>query len=178
MAIQSGLTRPKGEIKAIIAQYPMVNYIRRTTDPQFMDGGEVPPSSYIDEHLATVKPGSVISSAVPTGSTRGMLSVALGAYARYNDYFGTGKHLWPITAIDDAKYLPPTYILHGKQDSIVVAVDSTDFVKKVEAILPDAEIKLDIRDGDYDHGFDVGIKEVDEEWLGKGLKWVEERWLA
>jgi acetyl esterase/lipase len=171
MAIQSGLTRPKGEIKAILAQYPMTNYLRSTPDK------DTPPSSIIDEHLAAVRPASVLSS-TPLMPARFQLAAALSAHGRYNDYLGTGKHLWPITAIEDAKYLPPTYIIHGEQDSIVAAVDSKDFVKKAQAILPDAELRLDIRSGDCGHGFDVGSKEDEEEWLQKSLKWVEEKWLA
>jgi len=172
MAIQSGLTRPKGEIKAILAQYPMTTYIRGTPDK------DTPPTSIIDEHLATVQPGAVLSSALPSVAVRFLLAAALTAYGRFNDYFGTDKHLWPITAIEDAKYLPPTYILHGEQDAMVLAADSKEFVKKAQGIFPDAELRLDVRDGNFDHGFDVTLKEDEEEWLQKSLKWVEERWLA
>jgi acetyl esterase/lipase len=177
MAIQSGLIRPKGEIKAILAQYPMTNYARRTlTSPNMSE--DTPPESIIDATLAAVQPGSVIFSAVPSSPTRSQLSAALTAYGRFNDYFGTGKHLWPITAIEDAKYLPPTYINHAEQDVIVVAVDSKDFMKKAKEILPDADLRLDIRDDEGGHGFDITMKEDEEKWLKESLKWVEERWLA
>jgi acetyl esterase/lipase len=170
MAIQSGLVRPKGEIKAVLAQYPMIDDVRSKPN------SETPPESIIDEHLAAVQPGSVVSSAVPP--SRGSLEVALRRHRRFNDYFGTGKHMWPLTAIEDAKYLPPIYILHGEQDSICVVEDSKEFVEKARTILPDAELKLDVRDGNCDHGFEIAMKEDEEEWLQTSLKWVEDRWLA
>jgi hypothetical protein len=155
----------------------MTNYARRTPNPPNMSG-DTPPESFIDATLATVQSASAISSASPSTSTRGQLSTALTAYGRFNDYFGTGKHLWPITAIADAKYLPPTYINHAEQDGIVVAVDSKDFMKKAKEILPEAELRLDMRDDERGHGFDITMKEDEEDWLKESLKWVEERWLA
>ena len=107
MAMQLGLTRPEGEIKAVLAQYPMTNYARRGPGRAGFDG-EVPPPpvEFIDQHMAGVRPGDVVSSAVPP--TRSNLSLALNAHGRFNEYFGTGKGLWPITALEDAEYMPPT----------------------------------------------------------------------
>ncbi|KAF2676810.1 alpha/beta-hydrolase [Lentithecium fluviatile CBS 122367] len=176
MAIQLGLTRPKGEIKAVLAQYPMTTFARRKPDTAGLGGELPPPTSFIDEHMASVQPGAVISSAVPPA--RSNLSLALDAHGRFNDYFGTGRRLWPITAIEDAKHMPPTYIIHGEQDRAVVVGDTKAFVKKAEELLPGVEVRLDVRDDNRDHGFDIDMKEDEEPWLKESLKWVEERWLA
>jgi acetyl esterase/lipase len=173
MAIQSGLTRPKGEIKAVLAQYPMTDCARWRTG---LGGEEAGPESIIDEHMARVEAGSVVSCAVPPA--RFELNLALGAHGRYNDYFGTGKRLWPVTAVEEAEYLPPICIIHGEQDVAVAAEDSRVFAKKVREVLPGVEVRLEIRDDDRNHGFDIDMKEDEEEWLKESLKWVEEKWLA
>ncbi|KAH8712250.1 Alpha/Beta hydrolase protein [Phaeosphaeriaceae sp. PMI808] len=173
VALQAGLTRPKGDIKAILVQYPMTNYPRRKATETLLSMPS-PPPSFIDEHMASVKPGTVVSSAV--FPARVELIYGLGVYGRYNEFFGTGKHLWPITAIEDAKSFPPTFILHGEQDTSVKIEDSRAFVKKAKDVIPDAEIKLAVREGD--HGFDGELKEDEEEWLKEGLQWIEGKWLA
>jgi acetyl esterase/lipase len=47
LAIQSGLTQPRGTIRAILACYPMTNYLNRKQEPMFM-GEPSPPESIID----------------------------------------------------------------------------------------------------------------------------------
>lgn len=173
MALQSGLTRPKGEIKALLAQYPMTDILRRTIADKVV-GMDIPPRSFVDDFIATMKPGDIISSATPP--ERLQLSFALAAHGRYEEFFGKGKHLWPITAVEGAKSLPPTLIIHGEQDTAVSIEDSRSFVKKVGELLPGTEVRLEVRDGE--HGFDAAMKEDEETWLKEGLKWLEEKWLA
>lgn len=173
MALHSAIPAPRSDIKAILGQYPMTNYLRRDPSDIFMDQ-PAPPASIIDEHIASMKPGTVISATTPPA--RADLSYALSAYRRYNEFFGTGKHLWPISAVEDVKSFPPTLIIHGEQDTAVSIEDSRAFVKKLSETVADAEIRLAVRDGD--HGFDVGLKEDEEAWLSEGLQWLESKWLA
>ncbi|PSN67611.1 alpha/beta-hydrolase [Corynespora cassiicola Philippines] len=174
MALQSGLTLKPGAIKAIVAQYPMTDYLRR--DPlNAPKGMPVPPESTIDHHMASVKPGTLVSSARPP--ERAVLSFALAIYGRYVEFFGQGPHLWPMSAVEKATHLPPTYIVHGDSDTAVSVNDSIAFVDKAKRVLPEAEVRLQIREG-ADHGFDVELKERDAAWLQEDLKWVESKWLA
>ncbi|KAJ4294459.1 hypothetical protein N0V90_008150 [Kalmusia sp. IMI 367209] len=177
MALQSGLTRPKGEIKAILAQYPMTNYARRTPEDKVL--GLTPPSKeWLEEKLSIlIKPGTIISSAHPFKSSHTLLSTALNAHGRFNEFFGIGKHLWPITTIEDAKSLPPTTIFHALQDTAVSFEDSVQFVEKTREFIPDVEIRLAYQ-GNGEHGFDVDLKEDEEDWLKEELKWVESKWLV
>lgn len=176
MALQSGLTRPKGEIEAILAQYPMTNVLHRSPKHKVF---ELPTTSkeWLEEKLAIIKADAVVSSANPYTTDRLNLSIALKAHGRFNEFFGVGKHLWPITAVEDAKYLPPTTIFHATGDSAVAFQDSVDFVEKVKGIIPDVEIRLAYgKEGD--HGFDGDFKEDEQQWLKEELKWVESKWLA
>ncbi|KAF2445387.1 alpha/beta-hydrolase [Karstenula rhodostoma CBS 690.94] len=175
LAIQSGLTQPKGGLRAIIGCYPMTNYLRRKEEAIFM-GEPSPPEPIIDEHLKTVKPGTIISSAPPRPRNR--LSYALSAYGRYAHFFGTGSHLWPISLLDSgaATYIPPTVIIHGDKDNAVSIDDSRLFVKRVAEVIEEGEVRLVEREG-KDHGFDMDASES-EEWVGDVVQWVEERWVG
>ncbi|KAF1838417.1 alpha/beta-hydrolase [Decorospora gaudefroyi] len=173
MALMSALTQSRGTIKAVLAQYPMTNYLRQEpSDTHF--GLPSPPKSLLYDHLASIVPGTTISSAVPP--LRGELPYLLAAYDHYLTYFGKDEQMWPIGLIGEKSYLPPTLIIHGGADSIVEAEDSRMFVEKCKT-LDGVEVKLEDRAGG-EHGFDIESKEDEELWLKEGLAWVESKWLA
>ncbi|KAF1963860.1 alpha/beta-hydrolase [Byssothecium circinans] len=179
MALQSGLTLPKGEIKVVLAQYPMTNYARRSPTDMPL-GKRAPPHSFLNEYIASMTPGYITSSSNPsTEPQRGELSRALNAYNRFNEFFGLGKHLWPITTIESAHHLPPTTIFHGSDDTLVPVEDSKVFVDKVRGLekFKDTELRLVVREG-KEHGFDIDMKEDEEAWRKEELQWIERKWLA
>lgn len=172
MALMSGLLQPKGSIKAVLAQYPMTDSLRRKPS-QMLDDQPAPSASLLDEHLNKVEKGVVVSSCAPP--ERMGLSYVLSAYGRYLEFFGSDKMMWPMYLVDERKWLPPTWIHHGSVDSAVSIEDSKAFVAKCEAI-GGLEVTLKIVEGE-DHGFDTEAKEDDIPWLKEGLKWVEVKWL-
>lgn len=176
LAIQSGLTQPAGTIKVVLGCYPMTNYLRRNRQPIFMDEPE-PPESIINEHVAQIEPGTIISDAPPRPRNR--ISYALSAYGRYNEFFGTGERLWPISIMGSSNppsHMPPTLILHGDKDTAVSIDDSRAFVKKVvEVFGEEVDIQLIEREG-QDHGFDGNLSER-EGWVKDMVTWIEERWI-
>jgi acetyl esterase/lipase len=174
MALMSALTQPESIMKAVLAQYPMTNYLRRVTVETNPDT-TAPEESIIDDHIKNIKPGTVISSAIPP--ERMDLSYALSAYERYLEFFGKDTKLWPINLIEDVESMPPTWIIHGDADKAVSIEDSKAFVKKWGERGLKSEVRLDIREGE-DHGFDDAIKEDEEKWLKDGLAWVQANWLA
>ncbi|KAF9733218.1 hypothetical protein PMIN01_08901 [Paraphaeosphaeria minitans] len=116
LAIQSGLTQPRGPLSAIIGCYPMTNYLRRQQEAMFMKEPS-PPESIIDRP-APPRP-------------RNRISYALSACGRYAHFFGSGSHLWPISLLDSgaATYIPPTVIIHGDKDKAISIDDSRLFAK-------------------------------------------------
>lgn len=172
MALMSGLLQPKGSIKAVLAQYPMTDSLKREKSELFVDM-PAPKEDLLNEHLEKVKPGVVVSSCVPP--KRMDLSYVLSAYGRYLEFFGGDKSMWPLYLVDEKKWLPPTWIHHGSVDTAVSVEDSKAFVGKCEAI-GGLEVRLQIVEGE-DHGFDTGAKEDELSWLKEGLRWVEEKWL-
>ena len=174
MALMSALLHRSPGIKAVLAQYPMTNYLRKEKTGT-MFGQPVPPESTVEKHVSAIKPGGVISSAIPPA--RSDLSYALAAYGKYLTYFGEGAKLWPIGLIAGAGTMPPTWIIHGEADSAVEIGDSLKFVEEWTANEVRGEVKLSVVPG-MEHGFDDGMKEDEEEWLREGLEWVEGKWLG
>lgn len=185
MAIQSALVTDigrEGRIKAMVCQYPMTNKLERKLEETFKDIPS-PKSTYIDEHVASVKPDTVISSITPPiedlPTPRIQLSYALAVHGRWLEFYGTDKELLPITAIEGATRFPPTLILHGKQDTIVNIDDSRLFVKRAGDVLgEDLRRELRLVEADGDHGFDMEFKEENTPWLTEEVKWLEEKWLS
>lgn len=173
MALMSALTQPEGKIRAVLAQYPMTNYLRGEVSDTFF-GVPTPKAEIIQQHIDAIVPGAVVSSAIPPA--RSGLSYALGAYKKYLDFFGHDAKLWPVNRLEDATTMPPTWIIHGDADSAVDVKDSQEFVKKWTDREVRGEVKLSLLPG-KEHGFDIESKEDEEEWLREGLEWVEGKWL-
>jgi acetyl esterase/lipase len=185
VALQSALVTDigrEGRIKALLCQYPMTDKLERPFEDTFKDIPS-PKSSYIDEHIASIKPNTVLSSAVPPiedlPTSRIQLSYALAAHGRWLEFYGTDKELLPITAIEGASSFPPALIVHGKQDTLVSIDDSRRFVKRVGDVLgKDIRGHLRLVEGEGDHGFDMEFAEEDTPWLRDEVKWLEGKWLS
>lgn len=172
-ALQSILSLPQSTFKACLIQYPVTNAFPTSPD-DILFGHAIPPKEVLDEFLAGIVPGTIISSAIPPA--RDWMSPMLRAHGRWAEVFGNGKHLMPDTRLDDAKFFVPTYIIHGKDDTVVPVKWTHAFVEKAKKLLPEARFELVTPPGD--HGFDIDIYEEDEPWLRELLKEVEEDWLA
>jgi acetyl esterase/lipase len=170
MAFMSALTQPKGSIKVVLAEYPMTNYLHIEPVETYF-GEPTPPESMLAEYLATLKPGTVSSSARPPLKLH--LNYVLAAFGHYLTYFGSDEKMWPIGLVEDKEWLPPTWIVHGDADSAVSIEDTRKFVEKCKGR---GEVKLEIRPG-QEHGFTGPLKEDEASWLKEGLAWVEEKWL-
>jgi acetyl esterase/lipase len=172
-ALQSILTLPQSTFKACLVQYPITNaFPTSPNDTPF--GQAIPPKEELDKFIADIIPGTVISSAIPPA--RPWMAAMLRAHRRWGEVFGTGKHLMPDTRLDDAKFFAPTYIIHGKDDTIVPVKWSHAFVEKAKGLFPETQFTIVTPPGD--HGFDIEIYEEDEPWLQELLKDVEKDWLA
>jgi acetyl esterase/lipase len=174
MALMSALTLPQGKVKAVLAQYPMTNFLRCTPGPTFL-GHPSPKESELDDHLAALRPGTIVSSSFPP--ERINISYPMAAYGRYLDFFGKDESMWPVGKVEqEGVRLPPTWIIHGAADTAVSVDDSRLFVERCKE-LGVGEVRLSEREG-MEHGFDIEMKESEEEWLREGLSWVEGKWLG
>ena len=177
MALHSAFHLPQGRIKAMLLQYPMTKRSSNAERVIPLDESTTP-LSFIDDHLASVAAGSVLSAATPPARMELLIAFTVH-YHRWDERFGTGRHLYPINVLEDATNFPPTLIVHGAQDSMVSLAESTTFVDKIEHVLGKQvreDVRLVVKDGD--HGFDAELVEEDTPWLSEELKWVENMWLA
>lgn len=175
-ALQSVLSLPQSTFKACLVQYPFTNAFP-TSPHDILVGQAIPSKEALEEFLASIVPGTIISSMTPPAQpARNWISLMLRAYGGWTELFGDGKHLMPDTRIEDAKFFVPTYITHGKDDSIVPVKWSHAFVEKAEKLFPETRFEFVTRPGE--HGFDVEMYEEDEPWLKELLKGVEKDWLA
>jgi fermentation-respiration switch protein FrsA (DUF1100 family) len=171
-ALQSVLTQPASTFRACFTQYPVVNAFPMTPD-DIVCGEAVPPESELTSLLASIKPGTILSAVTPP--TRDSLSVMLRAYKRWDEFFGTGLHIMPLEAIEDAEAFVPTFIVHGRDDTNVPVGYTEELVEKARGRFPGTKVELVTPPGD--HGFDGDVYEEDEEWLRSMLKGIEDEWL-
>lgn len=183
LALLSSIQRQNHGIrpKAVLVEYPMTQNIDHRPDRVFEQ--PVPPAHIIDQHVASIKAGTVVTSSRPdvVEGNRVPLLLALIAHDRLRDFYGMDKSYWPYSAIEDesCEGLVPTLILHGEQDSLVPVSGSKAFVSKVEGLWGEAgkrNVRLVVKDGE--HGFDTELTEEETEWLKEELKWIEGKWLA
>ena len=176
LAMQSALTQPAGSIKGVICHCPMLDL----RDPYYSTKLEKPllgmrmqPREVMDEHVAAITPGTVVTSAIPPSRSNIMCSMVRNG--RLLEFLGQDRELFPLGMVALAKHMPPVLIVHGNEDSAVPVSGSERFVKALKKKLPGSAIRLDVRPGD--HGFD-GDWTLKDEWLKEDVEFITEHWLG
>lgn len=137
--------------------------------------------STVDEFLKASSGKSPITEADPPSR----LEFALAAVqtGRYQQLLGNDPELFPLERIrkmglspsigGSASAFPPTFILHGEQDSAVPVGGTHTFVRLLKEADPTVQVHVAIRPGD--HGFDA-MATLDEPWLKEGLDFIADAW--
>jgi fermentation-respiration switch protein FrsA (DUF1100 family) len=82
----------------------------------------------------------------------------------------------PDTAVEDAEFWVPMWIVHGRDDNVVSVEWTEKFVERVRGRFP--HVRVEIVSPEGDHGFDAELCEEDVGWLGELLRQVEGGWLG
>lgn len=139
------------------------------------------PETAVDEFLGTNSGKPAITEADPPAR----LEFALAAVqtGRYQQILGNSPELFPLEMIRETglppningsgSAFPPTFILHGQQDSAVPVSGTEKFVTLLKEVDPTVQLHVAIRPGD--HGFDA-FATIEEPWLKKGLDFIENAW--
>lgn len=174
--MQSALTQPAGSIKAVIGLYPELDlrddFFNRKFEKHLF-GTPMLPSEIVDEHVAAMAPGAVVTSAyLPS---RLDIACSMVQNGRMVEFFGESKQLFPAEMVALVEGMPAVLIVHGREDSVVPVVGSERFVEALKKNLPVSAVRLDIRPGG--HGFD-GDATMEEKWLKEDVEFITEYWLA
>lgn len=178
LAIQSAITQPAGTFKAVVAGYPMLDFkspfFTQHYDKRPFGRPDELPSSIIDEHVAGMKPGEIVSAVL--SPNRIELAVACVQHGRFPEMlFSHDSSLYPVETLESAQaYFPPLFIYHGLNDSAVEVEGTRKFVEKCKQVLPEGKVLVKLEPGE--HGFD-GMVELDEPWMKEGLDFVTKAWL-
>lgn len=139
------------------------------------------PETVVDEFLSANSGKGAITEADPPSR----LEFALAAVqtGRYRQLLGESPELFPLERIRKMGLLPsisgtgvrfpPTFILHGQQDSAVPVNGTQQFVARLKEADPTVQLLVAIRPGD--HGFDA-LATLNEPWLKQGLDFVTHAW--
>ena len=176
LAMQSALTQPAGSIKAVIGLYPELDlrddFFNRKFEKHLF-GTPMLPSEIVDEHVAAMAPGAVVTSAyLPS---RLDIACSMVQNGRVVEFLGESKELFPAEMVALVESMPAVLIVHGREDPVVPVVGSERFVEALKKKLPRSAVRLDIRPGA--HGFD-GDATMEEKWLKEDVKFITEYWLA
>ena len=147
-------------------------------------GGPQYPLSVLEEHVAAMTPGAVVSHA--PSPERLAVAMSMVQHGKYGEYLMKGVPDGPVKAkifaeerVKNAR-LPPTFIYHGTEDGAAPVVSTEQFVDNARENRCDVQfVKLP----GMDHLFDcaVGLANVDEpdqEWLKTGLTFITDAWLS
>lgn len=80
--------------------------------------------SVLDNHLNTMKPGKIVTSAFPPH--RMDLGLLLEQQGRMLEFFGTDESLFLMKVMEKAKETPFIFILHGEEDDIVPVEEASN----------------------------------------------------
>ncbi|PLB45035.1 putative polyketide synthase [Aspergillus steynii IBT 23096] len=75
--------------------------------------------------------------------------------------------------IEKVDFMPPIWLVQGKEDSVVPQMCATGFVDRLKVILPDVPVMLSLEKGD--HGFEV-MHTVEDEWVKEGIEFMTRFW--
>jgi len=177
LAVQLGLTQPAGNIKAIIAAYPMVDleadHYTKASEKSIL--GRPPlPSSLLSDYVTAMKPGAVVTAANPPDRfSLGLSIVQQGVWAKY---LGTDDRIYPTRMAEKAEHMPFMFVIHGELDSAVPIAGSIKFAEQLEKKFGEGKVLLHIEAG-AEHGCDLN-KTLDTPWLKEGLDIVADLWLG
>lgn len=179
LALQSAmLPASRQQVKAVIAHYPMIDM----RDPYYTEDYEKQiftpvapqlPKDILADHISNLKGSEVVTSAMPPD--RVPLVISSLQQGRFGEILGDDSSLYPIEVLDSIDSMPPTWILHGKEDTVILAEGSYQYEKALREKLPEAKLHVSYQSGD--HGFDNGPDtSLETEWVKEGVEFIEQCW--
>lgn len=167
---------------AVVAHYPMLDlhsrhFTERYEKQLFTPPAPQLPAHLLDNHLKALKGDEVVTSAIPP--KRVPLCIVTLQQGRKADLLGAEKSLYPLDVLDSLSSLPPTWILHGKADSVVPVEGTRKYAAKLRERLPQAQLRLSLEEGEHgfdNHGPDGEPASLEMAWVKEGVEFIEQYW--
>ncbi|KAG4428943.1 hypothetical protein IFR05_015576 [Cadophora sp. M221] len=178
LAIQSGLMR-RDLIKAVVAAYPMT-YLDRSwysvasTDKSPFGAPQIP-RAVLDQHLAAMEPGKIVTGKFPPARMDIALPIVQGGL--FPQIMGTDESFYPGRTVEKMKgneKVPFLFLMHGTEDTAVPCEHSVDFVKVWEEKFGKGSVVGKFESGE--HGFD-GTATLETPWMKDALVRVTKAWI-
>lgn len=171
MALQSGFLAPQ-QVKAVIAHYPMVDlrdrHYTEDYEKQLFDMPQFDPA-ILRDYVAGLQGDEAVTSAAPP--ERGALFASMIQQGSFGKFFGDDRALYPIEVLDQISEIPPTWLLHGKDDSVIPIQGTCRCVAALQKKHPEVKYHFSYRKGD--HGFDNAPgTTLEEEWIRDGVEFI------
>lgn len=171
LALQSGFLQPPGVIKAVVATYPGLEIGAKRDKPVL--GAPIIPKQFLDDFLANMKPGEIVTSAHPP--TRFLVALSLTQQVRTREFYETDDRFFPARDLETVEYVPFIFLVHGRDDTAVPVAGSVASAERVRERFGSGKVDLQIEQGD--DGFDDKAT-LEMPWLKEGLSRVTELWLG
>lgn len=180
LALLSALERPDADVKAVVSLYgPLDSSVPelKMSRPRMILGSWPPPPRQAEAEIRSYMMktrGMTRSSGSP--SEMWTLVACILQQGRLHRMFSSRRpdtRLDAVATIEKRGWTPPVWIVHGLDDSVVPLACSTEFVRRVESIVPGAPILLSLRPGE--HNFDAALTK-DEPWIAEGCEFLLKYW--
>jgi len=139
-----------------------------------MVGYPTPPGNAIETHMSSLRGEEIVSSAA--SPDRMDLAISVIQQGKFVEMIGDDTNLFPMERLDLVKEIPPMFIIHGKNDSIVPYRSSEAFVEKMRNIHPRVKVFYNAVLG-CDHRPDLKAN-LNTPWLKEGLDFITPFWLG
>jgi acetyl esterase/lipase len=170
LSAQSVLLGFSKHAAVVMLQYPALAIRRHLAFVQNAPGDRQALVASLDEYIAKMEPGSVLTRA--KFSTR--MDLALGSM-QSNRLVDLDKYpdLDPITSVETAERIPPIFLFHGVDDTSVGFGDSQAWAEKLEKLRPDVPIHAVFPPGE--HVLDK-FDTLKAPWLSEPIAFVRQYW--
>ncbi|KAH6649116.1 putative polyketide synthase [Truncatella angustata] len=179
LALLSALERPEVAVKAVLSLYgPLDDSVPelKISRPRMILGSWPPPprraEATIRSYVQKTR-GKVRTDGDPTEMWELVTCILQqGRLPRMMNQ-RPDPRLDVIATIKKNGILPPIWMIHGENDSVVPTSCSTEFVRRVEEIVPNMPKLLSIQPGE--HNFDASMT-MKEGWIADGCDFILRYW--
>ncbi|EPE28702.1 alpha/beta-Hydrolase [Glarea lozoyensis ATCC 20868] len=145
--------------------------------PRTIMGTRPPPprqaEALIRDYIRNIEPGAVRTEGDPADMWPLLICIIQQAWLPRLLGVKSNPQLLLVPRLKHMESMPPLWLIHGEEDSIIPAECSTLFAEAVKARFPEHPMLVSIEHGD--HVFSSDMK-MNETWIEEGCRFVSDFW--